>query len=171
MSEREKQLFHTVMCKNTNSYSPEETSVFHVLCVFIIRFLRTNADPEEVLWLLPFINHLGDTLMMVLWLHFHCWRHTIFFREFKREANASISHKWVSHFLYDHFYPHTCRAAWGGGGTVKSGHKQVFGGKSQSDDAVKFHHCRGDVWSSLRKIKDSLSCFLARMDFVLSNDS
>lgn len=63
MSEREKQLFHTVMCKNTNSYSPEETSVFHVLCVFIIRFLRTNADPEEVLWLLPFINHLGDTLI------------------------------------------------------------------------------------------------------------
>lgn len=33
----------------------------------------------------------------------------------------------------------------GGGETVKSGYKQVFGGKSQSDDAVKFHHCRGDV--------------------------
>lgn len=112
---KEKSSCNTVMCKNTNSYSPEETSVFHVLCVFIIRFLRTNAHPEEVLWLLPFINYLGDTLMMVLWLHFHCWRHTIFFREFKRETNASISHKWVSHFLYDHFYPHTCRAAEGGG--------------------------------------------------------
>lgn len=111
---KEKSSCNTVMCKNTNSYSPEETSVFHVLCVFIIRFLRTNAHPEEVLWLLPFINYLGDTLMMVLWLHFHCWRHTIFFREFKRETNASISHKWVSHFLYDHFYPHTCRAAEGG---------------------------------------------------------
>lgn len=169
MSEREKQLFHTVMCKNTNSYSPEETSVFHVLCVFIIRFLRTNAHPEEVLWLLPFINYLGDTLMMVLWLHFHCWRHTIFFREFKRETNASISHKWVSFPVWS-FLPAHLPSCWGGE-TVKSGYKQVFGGKSQSDDAVKFHHCRGDVWSSLRKIKDSLSGFLARMDFVLSNDS
>lgn len=40
---------------------PEETGVFHVICILVILFLRTNSHPEEVLWLLPFINDLGDT--------------------------------------------------------------------------------------------------------------
>lgn len=142
MSEREKQLFHTVMCKNTNSYSPEETSVFHVLCVFIIRFLRTNADPEEVLWLLPFINHLGDTLMIC-----DC----ISTAEGTQSSLESLKERPMlplvtSESLISCMIIFTrTPAELLGGGTVKSGYKQVFGGKSQSDDAVKFHHCRGDV--------------------------
>lgn len=40
--------------------SPEEASVFHVVCVLVVLLLRTNSHPEEVLWLLPLIDDLGD---------------------------------------------------------------------------------------------------------------
>lgn len=145
MNEREKQLFHTVMCKNTNSYSPEETSVFHVLCVFIIRFLRTNADPEEVLWLLPFINHLGDTLIDGAVTAFFTAKGTQSSLESLKERPMLplvTSESLISCII---IFTNTPAELLRGGWTVKSCYKQVFGAKSQSDDAVKFHHCRGDV--------------------------
>lgn len=37
--------------------------MFHIICIFIVLLLRTNPDPKEVLWLLPFINYLGDNLV------------------------------------------------------------------------------------------------------------
>lgn len=39
-------------------HSPEEPRVLHVLCVIVIGLLCTNAYPEEVLWLLAFIDDL-----------------------------------------------------------------------------------------------------------------
>lgn len=63
MSSKEKQLFDTVTWKTGKDHSPEEPRMLHVLRIFIVRFLRTNANPEEVLWLLPLINHLRDTLI------------------------------------------------------------------------------------------------------------
>lgn len=41
-------------------HSPEEASVFHVVCVLVVLLLGANTHPEEVLWLLPLINDLGD---------------------------------------------------------------------------------------------------------------
>lgn len=43
-----------------SAHWPEETSVFQIIGIFIVRLLRTNPHPEEVLWLLPFINYLRD---------------------------------------------------------------------------------------------------------------
>lgn len=37
--------------------------MFHIICIFIVLLLRTNPYPKEVLWLLPFINYLGDNLV------------------------------------------------------------------------------------------------------------
>lgn len=39
-------------------HSPEEPCVLHVLRIIVIGFLCTNAYPEEVLWLLTFIDDL-----------------------------------------------------------------------------------------------------------------
>lgn len=41
-------------------HSPEEASVFHVVGVFVVLLLGADSHPEEVLWLLPLINDLGD---------------------------------------------------------------------------------------------------------------
>lgn len=38
--------------------APEEPCVLHVLRIIVIGFLCTNAYPEEVLWLLTFIDDL-----------------------------------------------------------------------------------------------------------------
>lgn len=34
--------------------------MFHVVCVLVVLLLRADSHPEEVLWLLPLINNLGD---------------------------------------------------------------------------------------------------------------
>lgn len=34
--------------------------MLHIICIFVVLFLRADPHPEEVLWLLPLINHLGD---------------------------------------------------------------------------------------------------------------
>lgn len=44
-------------------HSPEEPSVFHIICIFVVLLLRSNPHPEEVLWLLPLVNHLGDKVI------------------------------------------------------------------------------------------------------------
>lgn len=49
-------------------HSPEEPGIFHIICIFIVLLLRTDPHPEEVLWLLSLINHLGDKFMKI---HFH----------------------------------------------------------------------------------------------------
>ncbi len=38
--------------------SPKQSSVFHVLCIFIEWLLRADANPEEIFWLFSFIYHL-----------------------------------------------------------------------------------------------------------------
>lgn len=37
--------------------------MLHVLCVFVIGFLCTDAHPEEVLWLLAFVDDLQEELI------------------------------------------------------------------------------------------------------------
>lgn len=47
-----------IQTKRPNIHSPEETGMFHIICIFIVCLLRTNPHPEKVLWLLPLINYL-----------------------------------------------------------------------------------------------------------------
>lgn len=43
--------------------SPEEPSMFHVFCIFVVLFLGSDSNPEEVLWLLPLVNYLQNVFI------------------------------------------------------------------------------------------------------------
>lgn len=50
---------------NNNVHPPEKPRVFHIICIFIVRLLRANPHPEEVLWLLSLIDDLRDRLIEI----------------------------------------------------------------------------------------------------------
>lgn len=86
-------ILQTLPLNYNNGHSPEEASVFHIICIFIVLFLRTNPHPEEVLWLLPLINDLGDKIINQFdVIHFSC--KILNWATFKKNRDVEQKLKW-----------------------------------------------------------------------------